>query len=245
MKLLKAFLMSFSMFCAIPCPIHFWDVTLKHYVTAMLPVVGLVLGVLWVFIAELCAFFSLPLFLTGAILTVTPWWLSGCIHLDGFMDCCDAILSRRDLTERQRILKDPLTGSFAVIAMVTLALFIFAAHCDANLASYSYLLFVPVITRSLSSLSVQILKPISTSQYTQCTHTAGSLFIPILMLTLAFALSFAMNITALWCGLGALVGWCIACWRGYKCLNGMSGDISGHAITIGEACGVITFACLL
>ena len=40
----------------------------------------------------------------------------------------------------------------------------------------------------------------------------------------------------------AVLGWCAACFRGYRQLDGMSGDISGYAITVGEACAVIAFA---
>lgn len=50
MKVLSAFLMSFSMFCAIPCPIRFWDERLRPMMTAVLPLVGLVIGAAWAFI---------------------------------------------------------------------------------------------------------------------------------------------------------------------------------------------------
>ena len=40
MKVLSAFLMSFSMFCAIPCPIRFWDERLRPMMTAVLPLVA-------------------------------------------------------------------------------------------------------------------------------------------------------------------------------------------------------------
>ena len=38
------------------------------------------------------------------------------------MDVCDAVMSRRDMETRQRILKDSHCGAFAVICMVLLAL---------------------------------------------------------------------------------------------------------------------------
>lgn len=74
------------------------------------------------------------------------------------MDCCDAILSRRDLRERQRILKDSTCGAFRVIALVT------------------------------------------------------------------------------------ALGWGLACTQGYRWLDGMSGDISGYAITLGECFGLMALA---
>lgn len=46
--------------------------------------------------------------------------ITGMLHLDGFMDVCDAILSRRSKEEKLRILKDSATGAFAVIPLVIL-----------------------------------------------------------------------------------------------------------------------------
>ena len=46
--------------------------------------------------------------------------------LDGFMDCTDSIMSRRDLEERQRIMKDPTVGSFAVVMVCFLLITWFA-----------------------------------------------------------------------------------------------------------------------
>ena len=42
--------------------------------------------------------------------------------------------------------------------------------------------------------------------------------------------------------LGCMVGFGGALLRGYKALDGMNGDISGYALTIGELCGVAVFA---
>lgn len=58
----------------------------------------------------------------GLLIAAAPWLTTGFLHLDGFMDVCDAVLSRRDLPRRQEILKDSHCGAFAVISMVLLAL---------------------------------------------------------------------------------------------------------------------------
>lgn len=242
MKAIKAFLMCFSMFCAIPCPIRFWDNSLRPLMTAMLPAVGLVIGLIWTLAAFLCEFFDVPPMLAAMALTVLPWLLSGYMHLDGFMDSCDAILSRRDLEERRRILKDPLTGSFAVICIVILALVCFAAFAEADLSDFWALAAVPVITRGLSAIAVQILKPISHSQYAKTDHPAYAAAIPAVWVVLALAFSVFIGGRAWLCALGAGAGWCAACFNGYRQLDGMSGDISGYAITIGEACAAVMFA---
>ena len=50
MKVIRAFLMSFSMFCSIPCPIRFWDEELRPLMTAVLPLVLLVIWAVRLFI---------------------------------------------------------------------------------------------------------------------------------------------------------------------------------------------------
>ena len=44
--------------------------------------------------------------------------------------------------------------------------------------------------------------------------------------------------------IGGLVGYGLALRRGYKSLEGMNGDISGYALTIGELCAVVVYALL-
>ncbi|MGI6028270.1 MAG: adenosylcobinamide-GDP ribazoletransferase [Candidatus Heteroscillospira sp.] len=242
MKVIRAFLMCFSMFCSIPCPIRFWDDGLRPLMTGVLPLVGLVIGALWALCARLCHVLDIPAFLAAAALTALPWVLSGYIHLDGFMDSCDAVLSRRDLEERRRILKDPLTGSFAVISLVILAIVCFGSFAGADLSRGLALLPVPAVTRGLSAAAVQYLKPMGHSQYARTSRPAYAVALPLVLAAVCFGLSFLLAQGAWICCLCAALGWCAACFRGYRQLEGMSGDISGYAITVGEACAVIAFS---
>lgn len=53
--------------------------------------------------------------------------LTGAIHIDGFLDCCDGVLASVPPRRRLEILKDPRHGTYAVVGMVLLALFWVAA----------------------------------------------------------------------------------------------------------------------
>ncbi len=68
-----------------------------------------------------CSASAAPAPLRAVLLAAAPWLVTGFLHLDGYMDVCDALLSRRDLATRQKILKDSHCGAFAVICMVLLA----------------------------------------------------------------------------------------------------------------------------
>ena len=105
-KPLTALMMAWGTYLAIPCPYKVWDDALRPWQIVCLPPVGLIVGGLWALCAALFAHFRFTGFLAAAILTALPFLVTGFFHLDGFLDCCDAILSRRDLVTRQKILKD-------------------------------------------------------------------------------------------------------------------------------------------
>ncbi len=47
--------------------------------------------------------------------------LTGAIHVDGFLDSCDALLATADAERRLEILRDPRHGTFAVVGMAMLS----------------------------------------------------------------------------------------------------------------------------
>ena len=242
---LHAFAMCQSMFCAIPCPWKIWDEKAKNKMLLFLPVVGLEIGAIWAAIAWLCRLLNLPALVTGLLLCAYPYIVTGFIHLDGYMDVTDAVKSWRDLERRREILKDSHVGSFAVIgiALLLLAQFAFFASVPTD-ANYLILLFVPAVSRCCSALAVTGLKPMSTSQYADQKKPKSHIVVLSLMLVIFLAAGFLL------CGkygfalVGCLAGFGLALRRGYKSLDGMNGDISGYALTIGELCAVAVYALL-
>ena len=240
---LHAFAMCQSMFCAIPCLWKIWDEKAKNKMLLFLPVVGLEIGAIWAAIAWLCRLLNLPALVTGLLLCAYPYIVTGFIHLDGYMDVTDAVKSWRDLERRREILKDSHVGSFAVIgiALLLLAQFAFFASVPTD-ANYLILLFVPAVSRCCSALAVTGLKPMSTSQYADQKKPKSHVVVLSMMLAIFLAAGFLL------CGkygfalAGCLVGYGMALHRGYKSLDGMNGDISGYALTIGEICAVAVYA---
>ena len=92
------------------------------------PFVGTVIGAIWAGAGVLMRYFGCPHLFAAAILTLLPYWLSGGIHLDGFMDCCDAVFSRRPLEKKREILKDSHVGSFAVMSLFCVTFVFFLVH---------------------------------------------------------------------------------------------------------------------
>lgn len=241
--LLTACAMCQSMFCAIPCPWKIWDEDARSRMLLFLPVVGLEIGALWAGLAWLTGVLQLPAMVTGILLCAYPFIVTGFIHLDGFMDVTDAVKSWRGLERRREILKDSHVGSFAVIGIVLLMLAQFALFASApKTANHDILIFIPAVSRSCSALAVTGLRPMTTSQYAAQKKEKSQ--VPVLLVTVIILIAAGF----LLCGkygfalLGCVAGYALALIRAYRSLDGMNGDISGYALTIGELCAVAVYA---
>lgn len=243
MKWLKAFFMCLGMFTAIPLPYRPWDDSLRPHMTACLPFAGLVSGGIWLLCAWLMRLIGFPAALSAAILVVIPWLVTGAIHLDGYMDTSDAVLSWRALEERLRILKDPHTGSFAVIAVCVVAILSFGAAqslLDAGRA-LAPLMLIPVMSRCCSAFCVCTLKPLGHSEYAGQNGNLGAISgVACAVISLGISCIWGwQGITAV---LAVAAGYALTMRKVYKVLGGFSGDLAGCALTIGECCGLIAMA---
>ena len=240
-----AFAMCQSMFCAIPFPGNLWDEKARDKMLLFLPIVGLAMGALWAVLAWLCNFLQLPVLVKGLVLAIYPYLAAGFIHLDGYMDVTDAVKSCRSLERRREILKDSHVGAFAVIGIVLLMLaqFAFLASVPEG-ADWRILLFVPAVSRCGSSLAVTVLKPMNTSQYAAQkkpkSHVVVLAAMTVVFVTAGFLLCGKYGFVLL----GCLAGYGLALRKAYKSLDGMNGDISGYALTLGELCAVAVLAIL-
>jgi adenosylcobinamide-GDP ribazoletransferase len=240
--------MSFGMFCAIPQPFLLWDDKAKNLVLPCFPFVGAFIGVSWWGIAKLLIMGGIHTMLATAVVAMAPFLISGFLHLDGYMDSSDAILSRRPLEDKQRILKDPHAGAFAVIMIGVLFVLQFAAvyvviEKGINTGS---LIIIPVISRCLSALSILCLKPMAQSGYAnmfrQHTATAHKVFV-IFAAVLCMAFSyFLAQPYGLIVAISVIVGFISAIALAYRNLKGVSGDLAGFALVASEFCGLAAMA---
>ena len=241
------FFMAWGMFCAIPCPVKKWNSDKYPQMLLCLPLVGLLIGGLWTLTGWLLWRLNAPGLFAAALLTVLPYILTGGIHLDGFMDCADAILSRRDRERRVQILKDSHVGSFAVIAFGILLLLSFSLFASAELVGGEWLrlLFIPAVCRGCSAWAVLSLKPLDSSGYAKMygerLKDSHRLLAGLLTLVLAFTPALLWGLHGLYALVGA-AGSLVTIAVCRNNLGGMSGDISGSAITIGEACAIAALA---
>lgn len=244
-RILHAFFMCQSMFCAIPCPCRVWDEEARPLMLPMLPLVGLEIGALWWFLGWLTGSLNLPVLIRGLILALWPYLATGFLHLDGYMDVTDAVKSCRDLARRREILKDSHVGSFAVIGlcMLMLAQFVVFASIPGD-KNCGILLLIPALSRCGSALAVTALPSMSTSQYAAQSKPVSHLIVLSAMLCLFVLLGFALWGRMGFALIGCMAGYGLALRRGYRNLEGMNGDIAGYALTVSELCGAAVFALL-
>lgn len=180
MKYLRGFLMAWGNFSAIPCPYQGWHDDCRKAMLCMLPLIGTLLGAICVAAWALLDWLGLPALLSGVFLMALYFCCSGFIHLDGFMDCSDAILSRRPaLSQRQRILKDSAVGAFAVIA-VGLMFMVFAASMVTLSEEFSFrragmLVIIMTVSRGLAADCIARKPVMQSSQYADLADSEAGL----------------------------------------------------------------------
>lgn len=208
MTFIKSLLLAFSMFSAIPVPRVEWNEKNMRYMMAAFPLVGVVITLLCVicFVFGIqCAYFRMkpiPVSLLALVFTLIPVLVTGGIHVDGFMDTCDALASHAPREKKLEILKDSHSGAFAVLACVLYFLSYFVLSyelCDYFLGAdssqrfmnffemlieFAPFCFIFILSRLLSAFAVATF-PIAKNS--GLVHT--------------FATASAKKFTALWCGI--------------------------------------------
>ena len=115
MNIIYGLFIAFSMYSKIPVPRVDWTGKRLRYVMCWFPLVGVVCGlILWLWLSFAWRFSIHPA-CAGMIGCCIPLWVSGGIHMDGFLDTVDARSSYGDREKKLAILKDPHTGAFAII----------------------------------------------------------------------------------------------------------------------------------
>lgn len=115
---LKSFAVAFSLYSKIPMPRFVWASDDMKYHFAFFPAVGAVICALEFLLKFLQAKTGFGGILYLCLALAIPVFVTGGIHLDGFMDTCDALSSYGTREKKLEILKDPHIGAFSVISVI-------------------------------------------------------------------------------------------------------------------------------
>lgn len=224
---------------------------------AYFPLVGLLLGALLAGVdLVLSGFLFLPggmlaavaptHFLQGALLVVMLVALTRGLHLDGFMDCCDALFGGQTRARRLEILRDPHVGAFAVVGVACLLVVKCAAVAGLlQPTRFHVLILFPCLSR-WAMLLVMELYPYARTEGLGVAFLAGRG-----RLQLCFGLFCALIASLLAAGIlglilllaASLLGWVVGAWASRQ-LGGLTGDVYGAVNEIVET-AVLVLACFL
>jgi len=88
-----------------------------------------------------------------------PILLSGAIHLDGFLDSCDALFATVPVNRRLEIFKDPHHGTFALAGLAILTVWMAAALSAIDAAHLAAVLAFSGATARLAGVSNALFVP--------------------------------------------------------------------------------------
>ena len=90
-----------------------------------------------------------------------------------------------------------------------------------------------------AALAVLTLRPIAVSQYSTMERGGAPVFVAAALLAAACALPIVL--WGSFAPLAAAIGYGLAVWYGFRQFDGMSGDISGFGLVLGELCGAVAY----
>lgn len=119
----KGFFVAFSMYSKIPMPQFPWQDENMKYAICFFPIIGAVIAVLSYGWHILCTqIISIPEITRIFFALLIPVLVTGGIHVDGYMDTCDALHSYQSKERKLEILKDSHIGAFSVIMLFLLTI---------------------------------------------------------------------------------------------------------------------------
>ena len=222
-----------------------------RYLLCFFPFVGVFVGALLLVVCALeRRFFPRGPFLFPLALTLAPLFVTGGIHMDGFMDTCDALASRGRAEERVSVMHDPHVGAFAVMGAASYLLARFALCAEllsrfggaASARSFSALVafaLSPAVSRLLSALSVCAFPKADGSSLLRAFSDAAARRFTLVWCAFFLALAFVLLAAA--CGrpgLAVIVS-SLAAFAWYFSLSrrrfgGTTGDLAGWFVQVCE-----------
>ena len=238
-RIIKSFIIAFSMYSKIPMPRVECKEEDMLYVFCFFPFVGAIIGALIVGWNYLCIRFEIPSICRILISTAIPIIVTGGIHVDGFMDVCDALCSYKDKEEKLKILKDPHIGAFSVIMLALYGLlFVGALSFVTDLKAVIIFALSFVVSRTLSAFAAVNLKKAKEGTLSTFSKSSQRVIVNICVIIemlLCFAGMFFINpIVCLVQLLCAVLSFTFYYFKTKKEFGGVTGDTAGYFVLVTE-----------
>lgn len=238
-KIWNNFKVAFAMYSKIPMPAADWTPENMNFAICFFPWIGLVIGALEYGWFCLAAFLGIGSGFYAAGVLLIPFFVTGGIHYDGFLDTMDAMSSWQTMERRLQILKDPHAGAFAIICGAVYFLTFYGAATAITYPILTAYVTVFCLSRCFSGLSV-VLFPNANPKGSAAAfaRNAGKkLCVLFFLLELAVILlvgSLCLSPYVLLAGAVSFLTWVYYYFYSKKYFGGITGDLAGYFLSLCE-----------
>lgn len=249
MHVIKSLLIAFSVYSKIPVKQFAWKENDTKYLFCFFPWVGAVAGGCVYWWNRLCYVYELGHLCRVAITMAILIFLTGGIHIDGFMDTMDAFHSYQPRERKLEILKDAHIGAFAVIMLAAYGLVFAGAFSEITDSIQLRIVCCGFfLSRCLCGISV-VSFPLAKKDgmLFLFVHSAQKDIVRVLLCLQGALCVGLMLFWSFYAGLlvtvAALLSFVCYANQCKKALGGITGDTSGYFVLLCEVC-MITVAAL-
>lgn len=239
MNLLQSMVIAFSMYSKIPMPRVEWQEKNMKYAMCFFPLIGVVIGACVYLVGNWILAGSFGILFLASVMTLLPIWITGGIHMDGFLDTMDALSSYGDREKKLEILKDSHAGAFAIIGMGCYLVWSVAVWSEVQAEMLPVVAYVYVLSRAFSGFSV-VTFPSARSSGLLKTFQDGAQkkrvrVVMILWMMAAASLmlffDWMLGIVAFFCAVAVFLYYRHIC---KKQFGGITGDLAGFFLQVCE-----------
>lgn len=245
MSVIKSLVIAFSMYSKIPMPHLELEEKDMRYVMGFFPLVGVVIGLMMYAVYKVSYYLNMPDISTSLLLMIMPVIITGGIHVDGYMDTCDARNSYGDKEKKLAILKDSHIGAFAVIRLLVYYVVFFAFtycivnhKCDKTMVIWVLTYYMSRIISGLAAVNLKGAR--GNGMLYTFTSAADRKRVNVMLsvqLILCLAVMCTINVTqALIVCAAAFAVFIYYRHMAYKEFGGVTGDLAGYLLCVSELC---------
>jgi adenosylcobinamide-GDP ribazoletransferase len=248
MKWLKGLLINLQFFTSIPIPLAL-PMDKEHLEKAIktFPLLGILQGTMYALLLYLIIEWSPFSAMTGALVVwLASIFVTGGIHLDGWMDSSDAFFSYQEQEKRLEIMSDPRSGAFGILSVIVLLairfFFIYEVTLMQGPNTYLFIVMIPFFGRMVMGvllLTVQSAKKEGLGSLFKAAANKRTLYTYPVYLLILIAIGAVFNATTL-VGIIIFIGVSWLCLLFIKkkissWFGGMTGDVLGATVEGTEA----------
>ena len=243
--MLSPLFIAFAMYSKIPVPQVNWNEKNMKYAMCFFPLVGAIIGLVFVGIFMFSTAFAFGNIVKGAMLTAVPVLVTGGIHVDGFIDTADAVSSYASNEKRLEILKDPHVGAFGIIWIIVYFIIYFGFCSEINERNIVIISIGFVLSRILSGYgAISIPKARKDGLLVTFADGAKQNVVKSILIVLGFVVAGIMAkinfILGSLCVASALTVYHLYKKFAIKIFGGVTGDLAGFFLQLCEIAILIT-----